>query len=127
MALAEAMYCGTPAATFSIEGSGVNWVSINNETCLEAPNRDVDAYARNINTLLFDNALYDRLAQAGKERAERMFTIPKMIEACEISYNKISNMNVMKFSRRGVKEYLSIPLAMSNIHAAHNVERKLAA
>ena len=89
VALAEAMYCGTPAATFTIEGSGVNCVSIHNETCLEAPNKDVDAYARNIDTLLSDNALHDRLAQAGKKRAERMFTIPKMIEECELSYNKI--------------------------------------
>ena len=76
-------------STFTIEGSGVNWVSINNETCLEAPNRDVEAYARNIDTLLSDNALHDRLARAGKERAKRMFTIPKMIEACEMSYNKV--------------------------------------
>ena len=37
-------------------------------------------------------------------------------------------MNVMKFSRRGgVNEYLSIPLAMSHIHAAHNVEQKMVA
>lgn len=28
-------------------------------------------------------------------------TILKMIEECKISYNKISNMNVMIFSRRG--------------------------
>ena len=89
VALAEAMYCGTPAATFSIEGSGVNWVSIHNETCLEAPNRDVEAYARNIDILLSDSALHDRLARDGKERTERMFTIPKMIEACEMSYNKV--------------------------------------
>lgn len=101
VALAEAMYCGTPAATFTIEGSGVNWVSINNETCLEAPNKDVDAYARNIDTLLSDSALHNKLAKAGKKRAESMFTIPKMIEECELSYNKISNMNVKKFSRRG--------------------------
>ena len=33
----------------------------------------------------------DILAQAGKKRAESMFTIPKMIEECEISYNKIIN------------------------------------
>ena len=89
VALAEAMYCGTPAATFTIEGSGVNWVSIHNETCFEAPNRDVEAYARNIDILLSDSNLHDRLARAGKERTERMFTIPKMIEACEMSYNKV--------------------------------------
>ena len=78
--------------------------------------------------MLSDSALHDKLAQAGKERAEKMFTIPKMIKACETSYNKISNMNVMKISRMGGgNEHLSIPLTMSNIHAAHNVEHKTAA
>ena len=61
------------------------------------------------------------------KRAESMFTIPKMIEECEISYNKISDMNVMKFCRSGIIEYVSIPLAMSHIHAAHNVEQKMVA
>ena len=61
------------------------------------------------------------------KRAESMFTIPKMIEECEISYNKISNMNVMKFCRSGIIEYVSIPLALSHIHAAHNVEQKMVA
>ena len=56
-----------------------------------------------------------------------MFTIPKMIEECEMSYNKISNMNVMKFCRSGIIEYVSIPLALSHIHAAHNVEQKIVA
>lgn len=61
------------------------------------------------------------------KRAERMVTIPKMIEECEISYNKISNMNVMKFCRSGIIEYVSIPLTLSHIHAAHNVEHKMVA
>lgn len=87
VALAEAMYCGVPAATFTIEGSGVNWVSINNETCLEAPNRDIVAYARNIDSLLSDSYLHDRLSKAGRMRAEKMFTIQKMVDACEKSYS----------------------------------------
>ena len=61
------------------------------------------------------------------KRAESMFTVPKMIEECEISYNKISDMNVMKFCRSGIIEYFSIPLAMSHIQAAHNVEHKMVA
>ena len=36
-------------------------------------------------------------------------------------------MNVMKLSRRGVNEYLSISLILSHIHAAHNVEHKMVA
>ena len=61
------------------------------------------------------------------KRAESMFTISKMIEECEISYNKISDMNIMKFSRRGIIEYIYIPLTLSHIHAAHNVEHKMVA
>ena len=89
VALAEAMYCGVPAVTFNIEGSGVNWVSVNKETGLEAPNKDIVSYARNIDTLLSDSNLHDRLAEAGRLRAETMFTISKMIDACENSYNKL--------------------------------------
>lgn len=92
VALAEAMYCHTPAVTFTIEGSGVNWVSINNETCLEVANRDSDAYAQALDRLLTDEALYARLSEASHQRAKKMFIIPKMVEACEESYNKILNM-----------------------------------
>ena len=75
---------------------------------------------------------YEALGHKEAVHEEKHFadchTIPKMIEVCELSYNKISNMNVMKFSRReGVNEYLSTPLAMSHIHAAHNVEQKMVA
>ena len=93
VALAEAMYCGTPAVTFTIEGSGVNWVSINDETCLEAPNKDIKTYAKHIDTLLTNESLRLRLAEAGKRRAESMFTIEKMVNACEKSYNQIIKTN----------------------------------
>lgn len=93
VALAEAMYCGTPAVTFTIEGSGVNWVSINDETCLEAPNKDIKTYAKHIDNLLNNESLRLRLAEAGKRRAESMFTIEKMVNACEKSYNQIIKTN----------------------------------
>lgn len=93
VALAEAMYCGTPAVTFTIEGSGVNWVSINGETCLEAPNKDIKTYAKHIDNLLNNESLRLRLAEAGKRRAESMFSIEKMVNACEKSYNQIIKTN----------------------------------
>lgn len=96
VALAEAMYCHTPAVTFTIEGSGVNWVSINHETCLEVANRDTDAYAQALDRLLTDEALYAKLSEAGHQRVQKMFTIPKMVEACEECYNRIKDMNVVK-------------------------------
>lgn len=39
------MYFNKPALTFTIPGSGVNYVSIDGETGIEVPNRDVKAYA----------------------------------------------------------------------------------
>lgn len=89
VALAEAMYCHTPAVTFTIPGSGVNWVSINNKTCLEVPNGDDKAYAKAIDKLLNDDALRERLADEGENRVKDNFLIHNMVEACEKAYNEL--------------------------------------
>ena len=68
------MYCGSVPVTFTIEGSGVNWVSIKNETGLEVPLGDVKAYAAAVDKLLSDRDLYMQYATAGKERIIQMFT-----------------------------------------------------
>ena len=74
IALAEAMYCGSVPVTFTIEGSGVNWVSVGGETGIEVPLGDVKAYAAAIDRLLTDSDLYMKYATAGKDRIVRMFT-----------------------------------------------------
>ena len=74
IALAEAMYCGSVPVTFTIEGSGVNWVSVGGETGIEVPLGDVQAYAAAVDKLLSDNDLYMKYATAGKDRIVRMFT-----------------------------------------------------
>ena len=74
IALAEAMYCGSVPVTFTIEGSGVNWVSVGDETGIEVPLGDVQAYAAAVDRLLTDKDLYMRYATAGKDRIVRMFT-----------------------------------------------------
>ena len=74
IALAEAMYCGSVPVTFTIEGSGVNWVSVGGETGIEVPLGDVQAYAAAIDKLLNDKELYMKYATAGKDRIVRMFT-----------------------------------------------------
>lgn len=89
LSLAQGMYCKCPAVTFSIEGSGVNWVSLKDQTCLEAPNEDVSAYANDIDALIEDKMLHDKLAEAGYERAKSLFVLPKEIEACKKSYASI--------------------------------------
>jgi rhamnosyl/mannosyltransferase len=77
IALAEAMYCGSVPVTFTIEGSGVNWVSINGQTGEEVPLGDVKAYAAAIDKLLRKKDLYYKYASAGKDRIIDMFTSEK--------------------------------------------------
>lgn len=95
MALAEAMYCGTPAVTFTIPGSGVNWVSLNGETGIEVPNGDDKAYAKAIDTLLGADELRMRYAENARKRVKENFTIPKMVEKMEGCYRGIKKNNVM--------------------------------
>lgn len=71
--LAESMYCGCPAVTFTIPGSGVNWVSLNGVTGIEVPNMDVTAYAKAIDELLTDTAKRESMSSAARERVERLF------------------------------------------------------
>lgn len=86
VALAEAMYAGTPAVTFTIPGSGVNWVSVADETCLEVANGDSVAFAHAIDRLLTDDALWQRLSNAGVKRVKEHFTVEKMCEEMEKVY-----------------------------------------
>lgn len=68
LALAEAMYYGKPSVTFTIDGSGVNYVSINGETGLEVPNRDVKAYADAMIKLADNHELRNKYGIAAKQR-----------------------------------------------------------
>ena len=73
IALAEAMYFGKPAVTFTIPGSGVNYVCVNRENGIEVPNQDIKAYAEAMKKLADDEELRNRLGQAGKQRVEENF------------------------------------------------------
>ena len=80
IALAEAMYCGKPCVTFTIPGSGVNYVSIGGETGIEVPNRDTAAYAEALKKLADDPALLREMGKAAKDRAETCFLFPSFRE-----------------------------------------------
>ena len=89
VALVEAMYCYTPPVTFTIEGSGVNWVNLNGVTGIEVANKDVVAYAEAIDKLLSDESLARKYAEAAHQRAVENFTIPKMMEKMNEVYKEI--------------------------------------
>lgn len=73
LALAEGMYYGKPAVTFTIPGSGVNFVCINGETGIEVENRNVEKYAEAMKKLAEDAELRKKLGAAGKKRVEENF------------------------------------------------------
>lgn len=73
IALAEGMYFGKPAVTFTIPGSGVNYVSIAGETGIEVPNRDVKAYAEAIRQLAQSPGLRQRYGENAQKRVQELF------------------------------------------------------
>jgi glycosyltransferase involved in cell wall biosynthesis len=75
IALAEAMYCGLPAVTFTIPASGVNWVSIDRETGLEVENRNSEALAAAVNLLLADSEMRKTMGENAARRAREYFLI----------------------------------------------------
>lgn len=86
LTLVEAMYCRSTPVTYTIEGSGVNWVSLNGKTGLEVPNRDVKAYAEAVDRLLGDDVLRKKYAKAAHERVLEFFTVEKEVELLKKQY-----------------------------------------
>ncbi len=73
VALAEGMYFGKPAVTFTIPGSGVNYVSLGGVTGIEVENRNAAAYAEAMRKLADDEGLRKRLGEAARKRVEENF------------------------------------------------------
>ena len=91
IALAEAMYCKCVPVTFTLVGSGVNWVSVNGETGEEVPLADIDAYAAAIDRLLSDDHLRARYAEAGHKRVQEMFTCDKSVEEARKALHELTD------------------------------------
>ncbi len=78
IALAEAMSYSKPSVTFTIEGSGVNYVSVGGETGIEVENCNVEKYARAIEMLASDSVLRDNYGGEAEKRVELLFTDKKV-------------------------------------------------
>lgn len=74
LALAEGMYFGKPAVTFTIKGSGVNYVCVNQETGIEVENKNAVKYAEAIKNLAINNTFRQELGNNAKKRACEKFT-----------------------------------------------------
>ena len=86
VALAEAMYCYTPAVTFTIPGSGVNWVSVNGLTGIEVENGSVTQFAVAMDELIRNREWRTVLAQQAHQRVLDKFLLPTLRPALERLY-----------------------------------------
>ena len=75
LALAEGMYFGKPAVTFTIPGSGVNFVNLDGVTGIECPNCDSHAYAEALLKLCRDDELRQRYGENARKRVIDNFTV----------------------------------------------------
>lgn len=80
LALAEAMLNGCPAVTFSIPGSGVNYVNLADVTGLEVENGNSKALAEAIIKIASNAELREKFSQNAKERVNELFTFEKFKE-----------------------------------------------
>lgn len=86
--LAEAMYCKCPTVTFTIKGSGVNWVSLNGETGIEVANSDFHAYAQAIDKLLQDDTLRYEMGENARKRVISLFSQTVVAKQYQELYRK---------------------------------------
>lgn len=73
LALAEGMYYEKPAVTFTISGSGVNYVCQNGITGIEVENRNVEKYAAAMKQLADDKQLREQYGTVARNRVEDNF------------------------------------------------------
>lgn len=69
IALADALYYGKPAVTFTIPGSGVNFVNLDGVTGIECKNKDCRQYAEAIQKLADDEKLRRQMGKNAHQRA----------------------------------------------------------
>jgi len=86
----EAMAAGLPVVNTSLD-SGVSYVSLDQQTGLTVPPRDVDALAAALNRLLDDAELRKRLGQAGVRRAQQEFSLQSMVTRTLRLYHSIAD------------------------------------
>lgn len=80
LALAEGMYFGKPAVTFTILGSGVNYVSLDGITGIEVENKNVKKYAEAMEKLGESRELREKYGRAGKKRVIENFLYNQFCE-----------------------------------------------
>lgn len=78
VALAEALYCGLPAVSFQINGSGVQWVNQDEKTGFVVHNFNACDFADAINKILRSSDLRDYLSRNARSWVDMNFRVDKI-------------------------------------------------
>lgn len=89
VAIVEAMVMGKPIVASDIPGSGVPWVNLHGETGFNVPAGDAHALSQALCKLLADDDLRKRLGAGSRQRYERQFGAPRMIERILKLYRRL--------------------------------------
>jgi len=92
LAQVEAQLAGLPVVTTEI-GTGTTFVTIDKLTGLVVPPCQSIPLAKAINLLLASEELRHKFGEAGRERAEKEFSLSKMIERLEVQYRELLSDN----------------------------------
>ena len=84
--LAEAMASGRPAISFAIGGAPE--VVVHGETGLLVPPGNVPALASAMERLSVDSALRSKMGRAGRERAQRLYSMERVLSMYERLYDR---------------------------------------
>lgn len=85
----EAMACRKPVVCCEL-GTGVSYVNQHEVTGLVVPPRDPDALAAALNRLLGDDALRQKMGEAGHARAKNEFTLDRMWRETLAVYREVT-------------------------------------
>jgi len=83
--LIEAMACGSPVVSTELS-TGTSWVNIDGKTGFVVQPRDSKALKEAINRILEDKSLFQKFSENAKKRAEKEFSLEKMLRATEGIY-----------------------------------------
>jgi glycosyltransferase involved in cell wall biosynthesis len=89
VALADAKYCQATLVIFTLEGSGVNKMSIDNEIGLEVENKDVNNYAEVVKRLLRDDELRAALGKNTDKRVKENLTMSVVQQQLSYIYSDL--------------------------------------
>lgn len=92
LSLAEGMYYGKPAVTFTVPGSGVNYVCLDGENGVEVENRNVKQYADAIKKLAADEKLRRTYGEAGRKRVMENFLYKQYVNRMRKMLEEIVNL-----------------------------------